>query len=92
MSSLYPKRDAAPDLGNAEDGYAYYEYHHGSGDHILMRNGYGYNGNNIPVKPQYSIKCIACHCVDCLILVAVLAFLGFSLYIAYYVLNNYGGG
>lgn len=86
-SRAYHSRDTDPE--SMYEGHSYYEYHHGSGDHVLRRGGYG---GDIPVKPQYSLKCLCCHCLDTIILLAVLAFLGFSLYIAYYVLNNYGGG
>lgn len=82
MSSSYHPNNTHhgdPELG------AYYEYNHGSGQHVLMR------GHGAAAKPQYSLQCLACHCVDGLILVAVLAFLGFSMYIAYYALNNFGG-
>lgn len=69
--------------------FAYYEYNHGVGDHVLMRErDYSYPSS----KPEYSLRCLACHCVDCLVLLSVFAFLGFSLYLAYYVLNNYGDG
>ena len=71
-----------------ESSFAYYEYNHGAGEHVLVR---GYDGG-ASSKPQYSLQCLMCHCVDGLVLLAVLSFLGFSLYLAYYVLNNYGGG
>ena len=84
MSSLSYKAQR----DDSEMGHAYYyEYNHGLGEHVLMRGGNAESSN----KPQYSLRCLACHCVDCLVLVAVLAFLGFSMYIAYYALNNFGG-
>ena len=82
-SSTYAKKHADPELD-----LPYYEYNHGSGEHVLIR------GNATAVynsRPEYSLRCLACHCVDGIILLAVLAFLGFSMYIAYYALNNYGG-
>jgi hypothetical protein len=78
--------------GDIETGY--YEYRHGLGQHVLVRQQ---QQNHWPAsmddgQPQYSLHCCLCHCVDGLVLVAVFAFLGFSLYLAYYALNNYGGG
>ena len=69
-----------------DSAFAYYEYNHGSGQHVLVRGH-----ENCADRPQYSLRCLMCHCVDGLVLLAVLAFLGFSLYLAYYALNNYGG-
>jgi hypothetical protein len=87
-----PFSSADPETGGAyhnnnnnnNNNNSYYEYHHGTGEHMLMRG-------DSRDRPQYSLKCLACNCIDCLVLVGVLAFLGFSCYLAYYILNNFGG-
>ena len=64
----------------------YYEYHHGTGEHILVRR------NVDPNQPRFSFMCICCKLLDTLILCTVIGFLGFAGWLCYYLLNNYSGG
>jgi hypothetical protein len=67
-----------------------YEYHHGTGKHVLMKRGddddMDYN------RPRYSLKCILCQALDCFILSFVVAFLGGAFYLCYFLYNNFDGG
>ena len=64
----------------------YYEYHHGRGEHVLVRADPDVN------RPRFSVKCIACQCLDCLILTGCILFLYFSIRYALYLLDNADGG
>jgi hypothetical protein len=66
-----------------------YEYHHGSGKHVLMKRGDVDEDYN---RPRYSLKCVLCQALDCLVLLLVFAFLGGAFYLCYYLYNNYDGG
>lgn len=68
----------------------YYEYHHGSGRHILVRNNA--NGMEDLNRPKYSSHCICCNCVDFLIFAGCIAFLFFAIRYALYCLENADGG
>lgn len=70
---------------NDDDDDCYYEYHHGTGKHILKRS------DKNP-SPKYSWKCICCHFIDVLIFVGCIAFLYFAIRYAFYCLENYGDG
>lgn len=70
--------------GNDPD--CYYEYHHGSGRHILVQ------GDPNDNRPRYSMACILHNGADCVIFLFVIGFLGGSFYLAYYLYNNYGDG
>lgn len=63
-----------------------YSYHHGRGEHILVRPDEDQN------RPRYSLHCCLCHCVDCLVTVFIVAFLVFMFWLPYYLYNNYGSG
>jgi len=65
-----------------------YEYHHGTGKHILMKRDDDDDVN----RPKYSLKCILCQALDGLILLFVFVFLGGAFYLCYYLYNNYDGG
>lgn len=69
-----------------------YQYHHGTGEHVLVkkqrRDG---DGRNRPTK-YYSVQCILCHCVDGICWIIVLGFLIFSFWLCYYIYNNYNDG
>lgn len=67
---------------------AEYEYHHGTGKHILRKHDDEYEY----ARPKYSLTCILCQALDCLILLLVIAFLGGAFYLCYYLYNNYDGG
>eukprot|EP00978_Attheya_sp_CCMP212_P022838 scaffold68798_cov52-Attheya_sp.AAC.2 len=60
-----------------------YEYHHGTGRHMLMKPDSDVN------RPHYSIYCCLCHLCDYCILAFILAFLGGAFYLCYYLYNNY---
>ena len=62
-----------------------YEYHHGTGKHMLMQQDDDWN------RPKYSLQCILCQALDCFILLFVIAFLGGAFYLCYYLYNNYDG-
>jgi len=69
------------------DGDCYYEYHHGSGRHVLVRGD-----PQADDRPKYSLQCILCNCCDALVLLLVIAFLGGAFYLSYYLYSNYSGG
>lgn len=80
-----PPRVTSHPPGRIEDDpNCYYEYHHGTGQHILTRSDPDVN------RPKYSWKCIACQCCDVLIFVACIAFLFFAIRYAFYCLENGG--
>lgn len=66
---------------------AEYEYHHGTGKHVLMKRD-----DDDVARPKWSLTCILCQALDALILVFVLCFLGGAFYLCYYLYNNYDGG
>ena len=63
---------------------AHYEYHHGSGRHILMKD----EDDGVP---KYSIKCCLCYTLDFLIFSVAIGFLVFSGWLCYYLYTNYQG-
>jgi len=67
-----------------EDPNCYYEYHHGTGRHVLTRPDPDVN------RPKWSWTCVACNCCDLLIFLGCVAFLFFSIRYAFYLLENGG--
>jgi hypothetical protein len=67
----------------------YYEYHHGSGKHVLMKDDMYYDDPN---RPRYSVKCCLCHCIDVIIFILIVSFLSFAFWICYYLYKNYSDG
>ena len=63
-----------------------YEYHHGSGKHVLVRADPDIN------RPIYSFHCFLCNCIDVLIFVGCIALLFFAIRYALYQLENSDGG
>jgi hypothetical protein len=63
-----------------------YEYHAGTGKHILMKSDPDVN------RPTYSVVCFLHYLCDCIALSLVVGFLGFAGWLCYYILNNYGDG
>lgn len=64
----------------------YYEYHHGTGQHVLVR------GDRDTNRPRYSWRCVLCNLVDLLILVGCIAFLYFAIKYALSLLEDSDGG
>lgn len=60
-----------------------YVYHHGRGEHLLIRTDPDIN------RPKYSFQCCLCHLFDALILVLIIGFLVFAFWLCYYLYNNY---
>ena len=81
MNLSVPRRDTKP----GGDPNCYYEYHHGTGRHILVQPDPDYN------RPRYSLTCILCNCCDALIFLFVIVFLGGAFYLVYYLYSNYSG-
>ena len=50
-----------------------YEYHHGTGKHVLIKP------DEDPNRPRYSAKCILCSLIDVLIFVGCIVFLYFAI-------------
>lgn len=63
-----------------------YEYHHGSGQHLLISADKDKN------RPKYSFLCFLCYCVDCFVLLLVIGFLVFAGWLCYYLYNMSDGG
>jgi hypothetical protein len=79
----------APPPSTALDGgdpNCYYEYHHGSGTHILRKPDPDVN------RTKYSVSCICQNFCDILIFVGCIAFLFFAIRYAFYCLENSDGG
>ena len=74
------------DVEKNESQQNYYQYHHGTGRHMLMK------GDDCLERPKYSFQCCLCYCVDGLCLVIILGFLIFAFWLPYYLYNNYGDG
>ena len=86
MSSLIEMpRGQQGAFAKMEDHNCHYEYHHGSGKHILVRDDPDIN------RPKYSFQCFLCNLVDCLIFTGCIAFLFFAVRYALYCLNESGG-
>lgn len=60
-----------------------YEYHSGTGKHILVEPDPDVN------RPQYSVMCCLCKCLDYSIFLFAIAFLGGAFYLCFYLYNNY---
>lgn len=72
-----------PDISSSS---CHYEYHHGTGQHILVRDE---NVEDIN-RPKYSWHCFFCNCIDVSIFVGCIAFLFFAIRYALYLLNEGG--
>ena len=64
---------------------SYYEYNHAIGKHVLVRE----DPDEVN-RPYYSVKCIACNCVDAAIFLGCTLFLFFSIRYALYLLDEGG--
>ena len=96
------RRDTDPFPTDPEAGYAattttttayYHEYNNIKQAPVWLQRGQADAAVYHAEEPRpfyYSVHCVLCYCVDGLVLIAVLAFLAFSLYLAYYALSNYG--
>jgi hypothetical protein len=61
-----------------------FHYHHGRGEHVLVR------GDADPNRPpMYSISCCLHYCCDCMVLLLIVGFLVFAFWLCYYLYNNY---
>lgn len=76
-------------VASRHDDMMHYEYHHGTGKHILVRKQ---TADDDPNRPRISCACILHNLLDALILLICLAFLGGAGYLCYYLLTNYGNG
>lgn len=65
-----------------------YQYHHGTGRHILVKRDKDDDDYN---QPKYSFHCLLCYCCDALVLLLIIGFLGGAAYLCYYLYNNYSG-
>jgi hypothetical protein len=59
-----------------------YEYHHGTGRHILMKP------DDDPNRPKYSLKCCLCKTLDLAIFIGCIVFLYFAITYALSCLEN----
>lgn len=72
-----------------EENDCYYEYNHATGRHVLVP---GNSNKTDPNRPNYSLKCCLCNCIDALIFLGCIAFLFFAIRFAFYCLENADNG